>query len=58
MKKSITLENSTDYALFILEVYKTRGRLLVNLVPMLEQRKTMRKGTFVSSWAVRSDVIV
>ena len=33
------------------------GGLLVRLVPILEQQKTMRKGTFVS-WAVRSAVVV
>ena len=39
------------------------GHLLVDLVPILEQKKknkkkTMRKGTFFSSWAVHSAVIV
>ena len=33
------------------------GSLLVSSVPMHEQKKTMRKGTF-SSWVVRSPVII
>ena len=33
------------------------GRLLVSCVPMREQKKTMRKGTFFN-WTVRSAVII